>query len=663
LKSLATLGELIPDEKIRCGVPGCENLCAAEESGTEGSASSDDGDAVQMCPDCRETYAQLEHQEQPCARPGCNNTWIWTRYDRLKARVNGREEPPKGLCEDCLEKLDDVEDKQVPCRIRGCTNTWKWPRKQQLMQTDDQPPRRLCRECRDTLKRLETRKVACRIKGCEGTWAWGAFHQLEHCRSGRTLDEPPRRMCEDCYGLYRQLQDKEVPCKIRECSNTWTYTAFAQVQDQRRYNEIPEEPKRMCADCVSFCRQTEPREAECATPGCRNTWTYTKGMQLRDWHKGIRRLPRGHCDQCKNELKQLQDRPENCLIPGCNGTWTYTAREQLKDIRRHRERPPEKRCEACETFLAQHQTATLECTCCGKKFQCSGYQQLVYERKGAGKPEVCPDCHEKNLHTGTQGRAKAGHQQVISIPSKGPWQSDREIANWPPHVDHGTVEKAENADLRILAFGDDLTYSNAESGRAWPAHLEAQLNNDERIGETFAVINAGIPGTDSVQAVKRIERDVIPFAPHLILCSFAFGDSRLIFDRESDSWQLRRSEEEIQQAIRKLYRNLSDLEAILLHWTPNPIRPLHGSNTPRNAHQKWAEKRQRCKDWAIGLHQRACRAYGVRSIDLRAKFEINGDHTMKKWMADWCNHNETGARHIATWLSDHILHESGLRPE
>ena len=44
-------------------------------------------------------------------------------------------------------------------------------------------------------------------------------------------------------------------------------------------------------------------------------------------------------------------------------------------------------------------------------------------------------------------------------------------------------------------------------------------------------------------------------------------------------------------------------------------------------------------------------------LDIHARFEVNGTRSAKRWMADWCCHNETGAQNIARWFKEYLLKE------
>ena len=86
----------------------------------------------------------------------------------------------------------------------------------------------------------------------------------------------------------------------------------------------------------------------------------------------------------------------------------------------------------------------------------------------------------------------------------------------------------EEAAIRIVCFGDEMTSCGNDLAKSWPALLEKRLQ--ERYGQEYgklAVLNAGIPGCTTRLGCRRFARDVLPFEPHLLIVSFAFSDARM----------------------------------------------------------------------------------------------------------------------------------------
>ncbi len=662
-RQLGNLGDFLPDKEMRCRIRGCNNIWTLDGQHALSQMAAAEGAPERMCEACFERFKTLQDQEVPCANPDCANNWTWNRYQQLESKAQGYDSPPRRFCDQCRQKTQEIEDKDVPCRLRGCSNTWSWSSRQQLSWRGDSPPPRFCESCYQRLNQLQDQEIPCRMKSCPNSWTWNRYQQLQHEKEGKDLDKPPRRMCEACFEKLQGLEDKERPCKVTECSRTWTFSVYAQLENILKNGEDAEPPDRMCEDCFNFYKNRRDVERKCRNRGCPNRWTYTRAWQLHDWLKGRDYAPALMCDECKEKLQGLEERAVECSIPGCDGVWTYTPEDQLKDQCAGRLEPKPHRCHDCEVFLAEHESIAVPCRQCGEPINWSPYEQLLTERGTFVKPEVCAGCAEKEL------AKRAGpappppeHHHVVRMPAGGKWGSDPKIAAWPPHLDYRAIEKAENADLRIVALGDDLTFSSDSPDTAWPAQLELKLNQKlEEEGLSVAVINAGIPGTTSRQAVKRLPRDVAPFAPHLVIFSFAFGDS-YIEPRADGSWRERTGAELAEKATEDLCRHLKRLGASLLYWTTNPQFPHDKAENASDGGDlaQWANEQKARKNRILAHALHVCSTQDVPVIDLRSRFEVNGKKSAQKWMADWYRQNDMGAQNIATWMASYILQKSLL---
>lgn len=127
-------------------------------------------------------------------------------------------------------------------------------------------------------------------------------------------------------GLFSHLDDREVPCKVEGCENTWTWSAEEQI---RAFGQPP--PKRMCADHLVRFHALEDREVPCANPGCDKTWHFAKAAQLALLEKtGSAELPARLCDDCRRAERELGDVEVPCRIETCRRTWRWTRDAQLK---------------------------------------------------------------------------------------------------------------------------------------------------------------------------------------------------------------------------------------------------------------------------------------------------------------------------------------------
>lgn len=797
IRTLGSLGELFPDKDLRCRIRGCTNLWRfSGEEALRSVALGKPSRPERMCDECYAIYVTLKDKEVRCSRDGCGTTWTWNRFQQLEAIRQGRgTEPPSGLCRTCQQKLREVGDLEVPCRMKGCGKTWTWRARERLLRDPEKPPHRLCADCFEKLRGLQDQAVPCRMKGCTHTWTWNRFQQLEYLLAGKPLDCPPRRMCDRCFAAFQQLQDQVRPCKIRECSGTWVYTAYEQLERrlaaglmadapeaapspekpggtaaQQAPSETgtvpaaapapgsgpsetapppvaeaapaigtvgpeptpgqepgqagavpaaasgpvaappeaapspavrpvapqtaadaaagppssppadtgeppsaspmePPPPERLCPECFAFLNSAADVQVPCRNRGCTNTWTYTRAAQLRMRLKGLHRPPARMCDACQEKLRALQDREVKCAVPGCSRTWTYAAVDQLRDQLIGRIEPPQRRCAECEAFLAKHQTVTIPCICCGKAIPWSGYEQLLCELGTFRKPTHCLDCTSQLLALGRRREPeRLDHHLVIHVPSAGRWHEDELIRDRPPRMTGDVLERMERAQIRIVCIGDEQTYSLDDEALSWPYLLQQRLCELYGGDSSAAVLNAGIAFCTTAQGVVRFPRDVVPFQPHLVVFSFSLADARLYWHREEKAWRAAHSPEEMMAAFERFSECLKRLSGKALYWTPNPIFPMEQGNgdamrpSPNRSQQAWAESQTGALDQALRVAHQCCGRYGIPVLDVRARFEVNGTRSARKWMGSWYLHNELGARNIATWMAEFAVREGLLPP-
>ncbi len=73
---------------------------------------------------------------------------------------------------------------------------------------------------------------------------------------------------------------------------------------------------------------------------------------------------------------------------------------------------------------------------------------------------------------------------------------------------------------RIVCLGDSVTFGLAvEMEQAWPARLEGHLRT-AREDPRIEVVNLGVPGYSSYQAVQLLDTDVAPLQPDVIVTTF-----------------------------------------------------------------------------------------------------------------------------------------------
>lgn len=255
---------------------------------------------------------------------------------------------------------------------------------------------------------------------------------------------------------------------------------------------------------------------------------------------------------------------------------------------------------------------------------------------------------------------------TIRIPQGGAWIDDSLIREWPPHMSRETITRMEEAAIRIVCLGDEMTSCSNDLSKSWPALLEKRLQ--ERYGQEYgkiAVLNAGIPGCTTRLGNRRFARDVLPFEPHLLIVSFAFSDTGMQYPEFV-------KKENTAEKLTKLAADFDALRVQLQHlptycrrlfWLPNPIFPQQdGISTP-----DWRDNGRIDEDvrsfYEAHLRQLRlkCRNEGLSLLDGRALFEIGGMHSALRWMDNWFQPNEIGLNNFVGWFENMIQSENLLQ--
>ncbi|MFA4945425.1 MAG: SGNH/GDSL hydrolase family protein [Lentisphaeria bacterium] len=653
-RSLGTLGDLFPDQPLACTVRGCQNMLAA--GGPGGEPDRPKG----MCDRCYAIWRELADKPMPCATPACPGTWAWSRMQQLEARIQGRKNPPPNHCEGCRVRRNQLQDKPVPCRIKGCKGTWLWTREEQSRAAPAAPPpARFCPDCFRRFQALQDKPMPCRIRGCTHTWAWNRYQQLEWLATGRQLEEPPHRLCHSCLDKAAALQPAEIPCRVRGCKGTWSFSPYAQLEHLLSASASDPVMPRMCPECFKAFHALQDTPMPCRHKGCPGTWLYTRTQQLQDRAAG-RTQPVPHlCPACVEAIRKTAPKPMPCTVPGCQGSWSYSPADQVRDRLAGRPEPGGRRCPDCDRFLNGHAPLQVACGKCGAEFKCSSYEQLLAHQGASTLPDTCPKCVKFMAEqVQTMPHIKRPDHAVVRIPHHGRWNADPAIANLPPHFTPETIRAAEAADLRIACFGDGQTWSAANPAEAWPTLLAAKLA-PLAAGRRLAVVNAGIPHCTSAQALVRLARDVTPFAPHLVIFSFVQADSWIA----AETLQPLRPAGELQEAAATLIQRLrAELPAArLLFWTGTPLLPQDlAAAHPELA--AWITLQEAAYNQGLAHSRHLAEQAGIPVADTARQFVVGGHKSAHKWMHDWHRHNAAGAENLATWLAAAIAQHQLLPP-
>ena len=80
--------------------------------------------------------------------------------------------------------------------------------------------------------------------------------------------------------------------------------------------------------------------------------------------------------------------------------------------------------------------------------------------------------------------------------------------------------------MNIICFGDSITHARAfAEGDRWPTILQYALNQWQP--DTYKVYNRGQGGHTTAQGLERVNEDVLPLLPGLLLVQFGFNDANI----------------------------------------------------------------------------------------------------------------------------------------
>ncbi len=78
---------------------------------------------------------------------------------------------------------------------------------------------------------------------------------------------------------------------------------------------------------------------------------------------------------------------------------------------------------------------------------------------------------------------------------------------------------------RIVALGESTTFgfTMGADERPWPELLEQMIQDRLRPVRPIQVINAGVPGIDLPRNLRRLQREILPLKPDLVLCYHGYN--------------------------------------------------------------------------------------------------------------------------------------------
>lgn len=139
---------------------------------------------------------------------------------------------------------------------------------------------------------------------------------------------------------------------------------------------------------------------------------------------------------------------------------------------------------------------------------------------------------------------------------------------------------ANVAELRIVAFGDSVTYAlrpdnSIPEERTWRALLERRLQSKFGNARRVRVINAGVGGDTTLQGLARMDQDVLSHAPHWVLIMFGLNDASMIEPGPIPRRVPRLGMEQFRENLRLMVERcrVRGIKAVLM--TPTPMNESH----------------------------------------------------------------------------------------
>jgi hypothetical protein len=324
---------------------------------------------------------KMADKKVACRVRGCPRTWMWRGPEQVKAFSAGHLEPPARMCDLCHARAQMLEEREIPCAAPGCPSTFVWNKLSQLeailKHTGDSPPappRHLCEACRGKVRELADRHLPCRVKGCTRTWTFTGRAQLQAgiVPGAETTIEPPSRMCDACHEVYESLADQRRPCKVRGCQRGFVVTRWQRLEAMRAAEaqgvETAPFPERMCDECAHLLSTLKDEDVACRTEGCDGTWVYRRSQKLEALLANPDEAPTPPprmCPGCQSKLSHLCDRSVPCKRGGCRRTWLFKRGTQLERWIKHGEgpetAPPQRLCDECRKKLDHLKDHPIQC--------------------------------------------------------------------------------------------------------------------------------------------------------------------------------------------------------------------------------------------------------------------------------------------------------------
>lgn len=172
-----------------------------------------------------------------------------------------------------------------------------------------------------------------------------------------------------------------------------------------------------------------------------------------------------------------------------------------------------------------------------------------------------------------------------------------------------------NHSKRIVCFGDSVTQGvpHVAPADTFVSRLERRLNAKYSPEFETCAINAGVGGENTLEALARIDNDVLVHSPDVVVIEFGLNDIRYEPEKEI-------GEEQFAANLRQIRSLLVAAGASVIFMTPNPIVNLfHVYSQGTDFYDRWGGCEGRNAGYADVIRQVA-REFGDLLADVHELF-------------------------------------------
>ena len=233
------------------------------------SEGNDSDPASKMCEPCRDKFRDPVGRAASLRPPRVHGHLDLDRAGADEAFAT-RRSPPRTCAPRTGQAGRPGEQARFPARSRaasatGCSRagrsclrarrTSSWCRR-----------RRCAAPARTSTRRSRIARSPAASRAARTSGPGRRDEQIQDYAAG-VSNEPPRRLCETCKGVFGAIADREVRCRTSGCKNTWTWPREAQLDAAVAGKPVPKAPHRMCQRCIDLYSSLRTSSGRAAAPG------------------------------------------------------------------------------------------------------------------------------------------------------------------------------------------------------------------------------------------------------------------------------------------------------------------------------------------------------------------------------------------------------------